>query len=84
MKAILLNDYGPAENLVLSEVPRPEPAAGEVLVKVRYAGLRWGDIMQRNGFPSRARKPPFIAGQEASGVVEAVGPGVRGTSPACA
>jgi NADPH2:quinone reductase len=81
MKAILLNDYGPAENLVLSDVPRPEPGRGEVLVKVRYAGLRWGDIMQRNGFPSRARKPPFIAGQEASGVVEAVGEGVTGYRP---
>ena len=81
MKAILLSDYGPAENLVLSEVPRPEPAAGEVLVKVRYGGLRWGDIMQRNGFPTRARKPPFIAGQEASGVIEAVGAGVTGYAP---
>ena len=81
MKAILLNDYGPAENLVVADVPRPDPGPGEVLVKVRYGGLRWGDIMQRNGFPSRARKPPFIAGQEASGVVEAVGPGVRAYRP---
>lgn len=81
MKAILLNDYGPAENLVVADVPRPEPGPGEVLVKVAYGGLRWGDIMQRNGFPSRARKPPFIAGQEASGVVESVGPGVKAYKP---
>ena len=73
MRAVLINDYGPSENLVVSDVPRPELGAGEVLVKVAYGGLRWGDIMQRNGFPSRARKPPFIAGQEASGVIEAVG-----------
>jgi NADPH2:quinone reductase len=48
------------------------------LVKVAYGGLRWGDIMQRGGIPSRARKTPFVAGQEASGVIEAVGPDVKG------
>ena len=81
MRAVLINDYGPSENLVLSDVPKPEPGPSEVLVKVAYGGLRWGDIMQRNGFPSRARKPPFIAGQEASGVVERVGADVKGYEP---
>ena len=77
MKAVLINDYGGAENLVLGEVPEPVPGPGEVLVKVAYGGLRWGDIMQRGGIPSRGRKPPFVAGQEASGTIEAVGTGVR-------
>lgn len=81
MRAVLLNDYGPSENLVLGELPRPEPGPGEVLIKVAYGGLRWGDIMQRNGIPSRARKPPFLAGQEATGVVEAVGPSVKAVRP---
>ncbi len=81
MKAVLLNDYGSADNLVLADVPRPELAPDQVLVKVAYGGLRWGDIMQRNGVPSRARKPPFVAGQEASGVVEAVGAGVKSYKP---
>lgn len=78
MRAVLINDYGQAENIVLGEIPRPEPGAGQVLVKVAYGGLRWGDIMQRGGIPTRARKPPFVAGQEASGVIEAVGSGVKG------
>ena len=51
-----------------------------MLVKVAYAGLRWGDVMARNGLPSRARPTPFIGGQEATGVIEAVGPEVRGWS----
>jgi NADPH2:quinone reductase len=76
MRAVLLNDYGPVENLSPGEVDKPAAASGEVLVKVAFAGLRWGDIMQRNGLPSRARPTPFIAGQEASGVVESVGEGV--------
>jgi len=80
MKAILINGYGSAENIGLGEVARPEPAAGEVLVKVAYGGLRWGDIMQRGGIPTRARRTPFVAGQEASGVIEAVGAGVKGYS----
>jgi NADPH2:quinone reductase len=77
MRAVLLNDYGSSDQFAVADVPRPEPQAGEVLVKVEYGGLRWGDIMQRNGFPSRARPTPFIAGQEAAGTVEAVGAGVK-------
>ena len=81
MRAVLLHAYGPSEQLRLGNVPTPEPRAGEVLIKVAYGGLRWGDIMQRNGFPSRARPTPFIAGQEAAGVIEAVGEGVRVLKP---
>lgn len=82
MRAVLLKDYGSSEQLVLADVPPPtEPRPDEVLVKVAYGGLRWGDIMQRNGFPSRARPTPFIAGQEAAGVIERVGSGVTGWKP---
>jgi NADPH2:quinone reductase len=81
MRAVLLNDYGSSEQLVLAEVARPDPAPDEVRVKVAFAGLRWGDIMQRRGFPSRARPTPFIAGQEAAGVIEAVGSQVESVKP---
>jgi NADPH:quinone reductase len=81
MRAVMLNDYGSSDQLVVRDIPRPEPGPGEVLVKVEYGGLRWGDIMQRNGFPSRARPTPFVAGQEAAGVVEAVGTGVKQYKP---
>jgi len=78
MKAIFIDDYGAVENLRVGDAPVPEPAANEVLVKIAYAGLRWGDVMARNGYPSRARPTPFIGGQEASGTVAAVGTDVSG------
>jgi NADPH2:quinone reductase len=81
MRAVLLNDYGSSDQLRVGDVPVPQPGPTEVLVKVAYGGLRWGDIMQRNGFPSRARPTPFVAGQEASGVIEAVGSDVRSCKP---
>jgi NADPH2:quinone reductase len=77
MKAAQLSDYGPADNFRIVDIPAPEAGPGEVLIKVEYAGLRWGDIMGRNGIPIRAAKPPFTPGQEAVGVVAAVGEGVE-------
>jgi NADPH:quinone reductase-like Zn-dependent oxidoreductase len=78
MKAALLADYGSADNFSIVDVPKPGVAPGEVLVRVAYAGLRWGDIMSRNGLPARLVEPPFVPGQEVAGVVEAVGAGVEG------
>jgi NADPH2:quinone reductase len=77
MKAIYLRDYDSTDNLVLAETTKPVPGPGEVLIAVKYAGLRWGDVMQRHGLPVRSRPTPFIPGQEAAGIVEAVGEGVR-------
>ena len=81
MKAVFLDDYGSVENFRVGEAPKPDVQEGQVLIKVQFAGLRWGDIMQRNGLPSRMRKTPFISGQEGAGVVEAVGPGVTALTP---
>ncbi len=75
MKAAQLIDYGSAENFRIVDLPKPEPGAGEVLVRVEFAGLRWGDIMGRNGIPVKRREPPFVPGQEAAGVVAEVGAG---------
>jgi len=80
VKAVFINDYGAVENLSVGEVERPRIRPNEVLVEAKYGGLRWGDVMARNGLPSRARKTPFIAGQEASGVIVEVGPETRGWS----
>lgn len=76
MKAVLLDDYGPADNLRIGDVPEPVAGAGEVVVRVAFAGLRWGDLMSREGIPLRFHVPPFVPGQEATGVVHAVGEGV--------
>lgn len=81
MKAALLMDYGPAENFRIEDVPAPQPGPGEVLIKVQYAGLRWGDIMGRNGIPVKGRPTPFVPGQEAAGIVHELGDGATGYSP---
>jgi NADPH:quinone reductase-like Zn-dependent oxidoreductase len=77
MKAVFLNDYGPVENFQLGDAPIPKAGPDDVLVKVQFAGLRWGDIMARNGRPLRRHTSPFIAGQEAAGVIEEVGANVE-------
>ena len=80
MRAVMLNEYGDL-NTVLAEVPRPEPGPDEVRLKVEYGGLRWGDVMQCNGYPVKMAPTPFILGQEAAGVIDAVGPDVKAYRP---
>lgn len=80
MRAVFIDDYGAVENLRVGEAEIPPVGPQDVRVKVAYAGLRWGDVMARNGLPSRARPTPFIGGQEATGVIDAVGAEVRGWS----
>jgi NADPH:quinone reductase len=64
-------------DLVVKEHPDPIPGAGELLVRVRAAGLNSGDLMQRRGFyPAPPGSPADIPGLELAGEVVGVGPGV--------
>ena len=74
MNAIQMQRNGGLEVLELRDVPRPEPGAGEVLVKVEAVGVNFIDIYRREGVYKVAL--PHIPGTEAAGVVEAVGEGV--------
>ncbi len=66
---------GSADSLKLAEIERPRPSAGEVLVKVAYAGVNRPDIAQRAGhYPPPAEASPIL-GLEASGHVAALGDG---------
>ncbi len=77
MKVIRVHQTGGPEVLRLDEVEVPSPKAGEVLVRVEAAGVNFIDVYFRTGlYPSR--ELPFPLGQEAAGVVEALGPGVTG------
>lgn len=59
--------------------PLPEPGEGEVRVRVHGAGLNRADLLQRAGlYPPPPGSPADIPGLEFSGVIDAVGPGVRG------
>jgi NADPH:quinone reductase len=76
MRAIRVSRFGEPEVLKLEEVPTPVPAAGQVLVHVRAAGVNPYDTYMRAG--TYAIKPPlpYTPGSDAAGVVESVGPGV--------
>jgi NADPH:quinone reductase len=61
-----------------AEHPDPEPGAGELLVRVRAAGLNGADMLQRKGrYPAPPGAPQDIPGLELAGEVAAVGPGVQ-------
>src|SRR5437588_1426118 len=73
MRAVTIRD----EALLVEEHPDPEPGKGELLVRVRAAGLNGADIHQRRGrYPAPPGSPQDIPGLEFAGEVEAVGPGV--------
>lgn len=78
MKAIRFHDYGGPEALVLDKVDRPQPGAGQVLVRVRAAGVNPADWKMRAGMFKAFRSIPLPAtpGLEGAGTVEALGEGV--------
>lgn len=79
MRALWNAKYGGPEVLEVRESPDPEPAAGEVRIRVKAAGLNFSDISARQGLYPDAPKFPTVMGYEGSGVVDALGSGV--TSP---
>jgi NADPH2:quinone reductase len=78
MQAIRVHAVGGPEVLRSEDVPTPTPQPGQVLVQVEAAGVNFIDTYQRSGLYKVA--VPFTLGQEAAGVVTALGPGV--TEPA--
>ena len=78
MKAVVITRPGGPEVLELREVERPEPGAGEVLVRVRATALNRADLMQREGrYPPPPGAPADIPGLEFAGEVAALGPGTH-------
>jgi NADPH2:quinone reductase len=77
MRAILCKELGPAESLVVEDVPDPVPGPGEVLIDVHAAGLNFPDTLVITGRYQFRPELPFIPGGEASGVVAVLGEGVE-------
>lgn len=74
MQAIVVRAYGGPEELVLTEVPVPEPGPGQVRVELAATGVNYIDVYTRNGYyPWPLPRTP---GSEGVGVVTAVGPEV--------
>jgi NADPH2:quinone reductase len=80
MRAIVCNEFGPLDTLVVEEHPTPEPAAGMVVVDVAAAGVNFVDGLICQGRYQLKPPTPFVPGSEVAGVVSAVGPNVDGWS----
>ncbi len=78
MQAARIHDYGGPEQIVIEQVPRPEPKAGEVLVHLNAAGVNPVDWKIRAGYLKQFMPLtfPWIPGTEGAGVVEAIGSNV--------
>lgn len=77
MKAIRVHKFGGPEVLQLDEVPDPKAGPGQVLVRVRAAGVNPVDTYIRSGSYALMPPLPYIPGTDAAGVVDALGDGVK-------
>lgn len=80
MKAARVLQFGPPSVITNDDLPRPEPAAGQLLVRVQAAGVGPWDALIREG-KVRLQPLPLILGSEVSGIVEEVGAEVTGFEP---
>src|SRR5688572_30655513 len=82
MKAVYIKDFGGMENLEIRDVPDPsKPVPGEVLVRVKAAGLNRADIIQRRGhYPPPSGYSLNIPGLEFAGEVVDIGGDVTSIS----
>lgn len=77
MRALVCKEYGPIEELVVEAWDDPSPGNDEVVIDVRAAGLNFADILNVAGKYQVRTPTPFVPGNEAAGVVSAVGENVR-------
>ena len=70
MRAVLLREPGGPEQLELTEVPDPEPGDGQVLLRVRAAGINFADVLVRQGRYPQAPELPTVLGHEVAGELD--------------
>src|SRR5262245_25489305 len=81
MRAVLCKAFGPPESLVVENVPALKPAAGEVVVKMKAAGVNFPDsLIIQDKYQIKAPLP-FSPGSEFAGTIDAVGDGVTRFAP---
>ncbi|WP_295670986.1 NADP-dependent oxidoreductase [uncultured Mucilaginibacter sp.] len=82
MKAVEFEKYGGLDVLQVAEVPHPVPAAGEVLVKVKAAGINPGEAAIREGLMAKQFPATFPSGEgsDFAGIIEEIGSNVNGFS----
>src|SRR6185436_16130303 len=77
MRQIVTTSTGGIEVMKVEQRPDPVPAPGEVVIRVRAAGLNFADILARQGLYPDSPPKPCVVGYEVSGVVEQLGTGVN-------
>jgi NADPH:quinone reductase-like Zn-dependent oxidoreductase len=82
MKAIRIHSFGDPDVLTLEDMPRPTPADGEVLIRVKAASVNPVDYKIRSGhYKKRDIQLPTTLGRDVAGIIEAEGRGVAGFKP---
>jgi NADPH2:quinone reductase len=79
MRCIQINEPGGPEQMVLADVPTPEPGPGQALVRLAASGVNFLDVYYRTGLYKTSL--PLTLGNEGAGTVEAVGGGVGEVAP---
>jgi NADPH:quinone reductase len=77
LKAAYINQPGPPESIIVGEFPKPQPAAGQVLVKVATVAVNPIDTYIRSGAVKMDVPMPFVVGCDLAGTIEAVGQGAK-------
>lgn len=78
MKVIGVTEFGGPEALAIHDVPEPHAGPGQVRIKVRAAAVSPTDTVVRSGGNSKLahdRKPPYVPGMDAAGIIDEVGDG---------
>ena len=81
MKAAYIRQTGPPDNITYGDLPDPQPAAGQVLVRVAAVAVNPIDTYIRSGAVAMPLAFPFIVGCDLAGTVEKVGAGVKRFKP---
>jgi NADPH2:quinone reductase len=77
MRAIVVSEFGPPEDIRIEDWPTPEPGPGQIRVDVRAIDVNYPDLLVIGGQYQILPPRPFIPGKAAAGVVGAAGEGVR-------
>jgi NADPH:quinone reductase-like Zn-dependent oxidoreductase len=82
MKAVRFDEYGTADVLKVADVPVPEPGPGQVLVRIKAAGINPGEAKIRDGLLHAMFPATFPSGEgsDLAGIVERLGPDVTGVA----
>lgn len=76
MRQVVTTTTGDIDVLKVQEKPDPKPGPGEVLIRVKAAGLNFADILSRQGLYPDSPPKPCVMGYEVSGVIESAGDGI--------